>query len=95
MTGKGSPFCPPGHNLGQWCSASAEHLVARRDGGGNGPENIVAAHELCNGRRHRCKTPLSPNAFEALVRGRLDKGRWFSREQRSFLGGMLSSMKAP
>ncbi|BEP50504.1 HNH endonuclease [Variovorax sp. V116] len=32
---------------------TAEHLQARRDGGKDTRENIVAAHRLCNSRRHQ------------------------------------------
>jgi len=32
---------------------TAEHLQARRDGGKDTRKNIVAAHRLCNARRHQ------------------------------------------
>lgn len=55
---------------------SAEHLVARRDGGGNERLNIVAAHIVCNQRRHARRRDLSPEVFQAMVRTRVSKGRW-------------------
>ena len=55
---------------------TAEHLQARCDRGKDCPENIVAACRLCNQRRHKRPQPLSPEAFQQLVRRRVDKGRW-------------------
>ena len=81
MTGKGSPF----RASEQWCEVTAEHLVAQQDGGGDNSENIAAAHRLCNGQRHNCKRPPPPDRFTALVKLRIAKGRWFSREQRRLL----------
>lgn len=55
---------------------TAEHLVARSDGGGNGAGNIVAACRFCNGTRHRARVPKPPEAYRAFVRKRLAKGGW-------------------
>ncbi|MNL45455.1 hypothetical protein D3C87_1681030 [compost metagenome] len=55
---------------------TAEHLLARQDGGGNGRSNIVAACWACNQRRHKRKHPLSPETYRELVQQRLDQGRW-------------------
>ena len=55
---------------------SAEHLVAKQHGGGNERSNIVAAHVVCNQRRHARARELSPEAFQIMVRSRLAKGRW-------------------
>lgn len=55
---------------------TAEHLLARQDGGGNGRSNIVAACWVCNQRRHKHKHPLSPEIYRELVQQRLDQGRW-------------------
>jgi hypothetical protein len=60
--------------------ATAEHLVARCDGGSNDQTNIDAAHELCNRRRHLRKVAPPPEQFRALVQGRLKNNRWHDPE---------------
>lgn len=55
---------------------TAEHLVAKRDGGPNGRDNIVAACWLCNQRRHRRKNPLTWQEFLRLVTFRVTRNRW-------------------
>jgi 5-methylcytosine-specific restriction endonuclease McrA len=68
---------------------TAEHLRARRDGGDDSPENIVAACWHCNNARHRRKLPLAPTAYRNTVRARMAKRKW----QRSwfFARGSLTS----
>ncbi|MBA3864252.1 MAG: restriction endonuclease [Erythrobacter sp.] len=56
--------------------ATAEHLLARSEGGTDALDNVVAACWFCNTQRHRSKRPLSPEAYIKKVRSRLDKGRW-------------------
>lgn len=58
---------------------TAEHLVARCEGGRNVQENIVAACWWCNTRRHRCKHPLSPAAFQMYVTKRVHAGQWHGK----------------
>ncbi|WP_084199262.1 HNH endonuclease [Noviherbaspirillum autotrophicum] len=58
--------------------ATAEHLTARQDGGSNARPNIVAACYFCNSRRHRRKTPPSPEAYKLRVERQIAKGRWHS-----------------
>lgn len=55
---------------------TAEHLIARQDGGRDVAGNIAAACWLCNHRRHQRKSPPSPGAYKALVQRRLAKGKW-------------------
>ncbi|MGF6695228.1 5-methylcytosine-specific restriction endonuclease McrA [Metapseudomonas resinovorans] len=55
---------------------TGEHLVAHKDGGGVGRDNIVAACRFCNRGRHARKTDLSPDKYAAHVRKRLDHGAW-------------------
>lgn len=55
---------------------TAEHLVARQDGGDNSTENIVAACRTCNGCRHRKAVPLSPWEHRERVQARLRAGKW-------------------
>ena len=59
---------------------TAEHLIARQDGGTDSHENIVAACALCNKRRHRRPGPApAPQAYKALVQRRVVSGRWWHR----------------
>ena len=55
---------------------TAEHLNARKDGGDDAWSNIAAACRFCNMRRHTRKVALTPEQFRALVRARLERGRW-------------------
>lgn len=55
---------------------TAEHLVARQNGGKDTKTNIVAACRTCNGRRHRAAEPLSPPEYRQKVQGRLQAGKW-------------------
>jgi hypothetical protein len=61
---------------------TAEHLVARCDGGGNGKSNIVASCLFCNGGRHRRQKPPAPNHYRELIKKRLKKGKWFPESLR-------------
>lgn len=55
---------------------TAEHLVAKQDGGKDVAENIAAACWLCNSRRHKRKAPPNPTAYGAFVRKRVARGKW-------------------
>jgi len=55
---------------------TAEHLMARCDGGNNSSENIVAACRFCNNARHNRKKPPVPAKYKSLVQSRLSKGKW-------------------
>jgi HNH endonuclease len=57
---------------------TAEHLLARSDGGGDTTDNIVAACLYCNTQRHRRKRPLSPDKHRIHVRARMEAGRWLA-----------------
>jgi 5-methylcytosine-specific restriction endonuclease McrA len=59
---------------------TAEHLQARADGGSNRRDNVVAACRYCNSRRHRTRTPLSPPAYRAHVRRRMQQGKWLAAQ---------------
>ena len=56
--------------------ATAEHLIARQDGGPDTPENIVAACLYCNHTRHRLKRPPSPQVLRERVQRRMASGGW-------------------
>lgn len=56
---------------------TAEHLVARQDGGKDLASNIVAACCLCNQRRHqRSAGALAPDSYRAWVQRQVAKGKW-------------------
>lgn len=52
-----------------WYRCTAEHLVAKYEGGATSTKNIVAACRECNELRGRKCPPLSPEGFRRL-RGR-------------------------
>lgn len=56
---------------------TAEHLIACQDGGRTVARNVVAACCLCNARRHKRKKPPTPEAYKALVRRQVGKGKWW------------------
>lgn len=55
---------------------TAEHLIARCDGGLDTRDNIVAACRFCNWLRHARKKPLAPNVYAAYVKKRVARGAW-------------------
>jgi 5-methylcytosine-specific restriction endonuclease McrA len=79
---------PSGHPL--WSRVSpaalnrfqctAEHKVARTDGGSDARRNIVAACRFCNEARHRRPIPPSSETFKKLVTSRVRRRRWHPRE---------------
>jgi len=62
--------------LAKALQCTAEHLIARQDGGADSPSNIVAACRYCNGRRHARKFPLESESFRQHVQKRLQQGKW-------------------
>lgn len=60
----------------RYFQCTAEHLVARQDGGRDTPSNIAAACQRCNQRRHKRKDVPEPQEYKALVEKRLSKGGW-------------------
>ena len=55
---------------------TAEHLVARQDGGSETLNNIVAACLFCNRARHQRQNPPSARSFRDLILRRLEKSKW-------------------
>ena len=55
---------------------TAEHLLAKSDGGLDEVDNIVAACLYCNNRRYRSRKPRSPDRHAERVRHRLAMGKW-------------------
>lgn len=58
---------------------TAEHLVAKQDGGTDSKDNIVAACYFCNTRRHRVKSPPDPTRHRERVGRRIRAGKWHPR----------------
>lgn len=57
---------------------TAEHVVARRDGGAE-VRNIVAACRHCNLMRHAAEAPLPADLYRAQVQQHIAELRWFTR----------------
>ncbi len=68
---------------------TAEHLQARKDGGGNSKSNIVAACKICNQRRHKRKKPPVPESYRVLVQKRIKQKKW--HQQWVFEKGLYAS----
>jgi len=58
---------------------TAEHLLARQDGGIDSIQNVVAACHWCNQKRHRRKLAPSPVKYRKMVQRMLRKGGWFCK----------------
>jgi hypothetical protein len=59
---------------------TAEHLIAKQDGGVDSGSNIVAACWFCNQTRHRRRNPLPANKYASLIARRLNSGKWHPKE---------------
>jgi len=64
---------------------TAEHLVARQDGGSDDATNIVAACWFCNSRRHRRTRALSNEAFKKMVSKRIMHDKWHPKHLNHML----------
>lgn len=64
---------------------TAEHLVARCDGGPDSQPNIVAACAFCNATRHKFRCAPEPTAYVRHVHKRLRTGRWHPSRYRHLL----------
>lgn len=69
----------------KYFQCTAEHLVARQDGGKNTALNIAAACIRCNGLRHKRKKAPEPIEYQAFVQKRLDKGGWHTLPPKACL----------
>ena len=58
---------------------TAEHLLARCDGGTNASNNIVAACHTCNVGRHHRRVAHDPAHHRDYVRRRIAQGLWHPR----------------
>ena len=59
---------------------TAEHLIARQDGGSDASKNIVAACWFCNSARHKRTSALSSEAFKKLVFQRIKQLKWHQQQ---------------
>ena len=74
---------------------TAEHLVARQDGGGDGADNIVAACLFCNAARHRLSPSPDATKYRHHVQRQLDTSGWHKKRLRQRLAEFrLRSMGA-
>lgn len=55
---------------------TAEHLLAKEEGGKDGAANIAAACALCNSRRHKREHARSPEEHRRHVLSRVRRGKW-------------------
>jgi hypothetical protein len=103
----GRPMCPSqdhipifadSFHISQACAkallVTAEHLQARCEGGRDVATNIVAAHALCNRRRHQSKKPMAPQIFCVHVARRCDHGKWFDHYLSIRLASVAQSEKS-
>jgi hypothetical protein len=67
-------------SLANRLSCTAEHLLARQDGGGDSVSNIAAACLHCNQTRHRLRPPPGPEAYRRIVSQHLRAGQWHRRK---------------
>jgi 5-methylcytosine-specific restriction endonuclease McrA len=58
---------------------TAEHLLARKDGGTDTAANIVAACYHCNKTRHAGSNPPTPERYRGRVQLAMSKARWHGK----------------
>lgn len=60
------------------CQSTAEHLLARQDGGQDAGHNIAAACRFCNATRHKCGSASAPTPekYKARVQQGIQRGKW-------------------
>jgi 5-methylcytosine-specific restriction endonuclease McrA len=56
---------------------TAEHVIARRDGGVE-VRNIVAACRHCNLTRHETENPLPAEVYRERIRKDVAEARWYT-----------------
>lgn len=76
------PMLPTAQEGPRALLCTAEHLLARCDGGRNSPKNIVAACRHCNSKRHARSKALPPELFKDYVQRRMAAGRWHHADVR-------------
>ena len=84
--GSADAFCTQfrlksGQVVGLQCTA--EHLVARQDGGTDCRANVVAACRWCNRTRHARPKAMAVDRYSAHVARRVKQGRWHNFDAAS------------
>lgn len=79
----------------QKLKCTAEHLIARQDGGRNTKRNIVAACLFCNTTRHKSGKPKSAVEFGAYVSSRVVKSGWHSRDILDAMAARSEMLRQP
>lgn len=76
-----------------WLQCTAEHLIAKADGGTDAAENIAAACHYCNSRRHRQRHDRAPSSSSYLARVRqcMAEGHWHPVQSTLELWGTAST----
>jgi 5-methylcytosine-specific restriction endonuclease McrA len=59
---------------------TAEHVIAKCDGGTNSNENIVASCRHCNKTRHRRKNPPDSQKYKKQVQERVAQKKWHTKQ---------------
>jgi 5-methylcytosine-specific restriction endonuclease McrA len=72
-----------------WLQCTAEHLIARRDGGQSTATNIVAACRRCNLLRHHRPSAPTWSRYREIVQRRLKAGRWYGGRLRALFDGLV------
>ena len=72
---------------------TAEHLIARCDGGSDSAENIVAACLTCNRRRHQFQAPPQPGRYREIVASQLKSKQW--HRAWVFARGLIEGSRQP
>lgn len=75
---------------------TAEHLLARCEGGKDSASNVVAACLRCNLRRHRRKGAApEPEAYQRHVRKRIAMGKWHPELQTKRTSAAMKTTGQP
>ena len=63
----------------KYLQCTAEHLLARQNGGDDSPANVVAACSFCNRHRHwgRERRAPAPDKYRKRVRALMQAGHWY------------------
>ena len=77
----------------QQLRCTAEHLLARCDGGSNAASNIAAACLYCNLKRHACRKAKASHNYARYVRAQMRKNQWHLFDP--CLHGLLPAKETP
>ncbi len=74
---------------------TAEHLLARQDGGRDEVKNLVAACLHCNRTRHKRLRPPDPDTFRIQIQAAIRRGRWHPAWAHTALRSNLTESDLP